>query len=416
MSTVFVQVGQCGNQVGKEFYRTVSKLQEQRPIFADGDGKWRCIHVDSEAKVVKSLYFANKKCLRESNIVSGKYGRGTNWAIGYHEDSILSHTLEVLRREVERCDSYCGTVMIHSLGGGTGSGQGSRLCENIKDEYPMAYILSAVVAPHISGESPLQNYNTILSLGWLQRFSDAVDLFKNDEILHLTMGANAANKTRNSQQTSLADMNCYISDCIAGMCLPLKTNLKKNEKSYLSTDNGICTGNELWEMLRSVCPMPAYKFLHTACVCKSKSSWEATAESVVNQLTRYNKQGNASVSLANLAVVRGDTSSFPYSFKSVEDKLKAGYNCVRWNPFPVDLWTGQENMIGCTECSLTVCANTSSFVEYAQCILTKAKVMYHSKAYLHWYQQWGCDESNFVESFDIMENVIEAYTSAASRR
>lgn len=48
-------------------------------------------------------------------------------------------------------------------------GLGSRLCETIRELYPMNYILSCVVAPHVSGESPLQHYNSLLCLASLQK-------------------------------------------------------------------------------------------------------------------------------------------------------------------------------------------------------------------------------------------------------
>ena len=55
---------------------------------------------------------------------------------------------------------------------------------------------------------------------------------------------------------------------------------------------------------------------------------------------------------------------------------------------------GTENPNGpaADENSLTVCANSSSFSQFAQNVLSKAKVMFGAKAYLHWYQRWGCDE------------------------
>lgn len=58
--------------------------------------------------------------------------------------------------------------MIHSLTGGTGSGLGSHLVERIRDAYPLAHIMSVVVSPHASGDSPLQHYNSLLSLASLQ--------------------------------------------------------------------------------------------------------------------------------------------------------------------------------------------------------------------------------------------------------
>lgn len=43
--------------------------------------------------------------------------------------------MESLRKEVEKADFYLGSVLFHSLAGGTGSGFGSRLLEQYRDEY-----------------------------------------------------------------------------------------------------------------------------------------------------------------------------------------------------------------------------------------------------------------------------------------
>lgn len=51
------------------------------------------------------------------------------------------------------------------------AGLGARLCEEIREEFPAGHVLSVSVAPYQSGESPLQHYNTLLSLTSLQRFS-----------------------------------------------------------------------------------------------------------------------------------------------------------------------------------------------------------------------------------------------------
>ena len=60
-----------------------------------------------------------------------KSGRGNNWAYGYygktsHEvsrDSCLKDSVqECVRNVVERCDGFMGTVLFHSITGGTGPG------------------------------------------------------------------------------------------------------------------------------------------------------------------------------------------------------------------------------------------------------------------------------------------------------
>ena len=59
--------------------------------------------------------------------------------------------------------------MMHSLSGGTGSGLGSRLIEALRDEYGLSHLMSCAFAPHASGESPLQHYNSLLTLATLPR-------------------------------------------------------------------------------------------------------------------------------------------------------------------------------------------------------------------------------------------------------
>lgn len=121
-------------------------------------------------------------------------GRGNNWALGYSntykeavealsstgDKALYERAMEALRKEVERSDFFLGMVMVHSLAGGTGSGLGSRLIEEYRDEYCKSYLMSASIWPNSSGETPLQHYNTCFSLSHLQKNSDAVLLFQNE--------------------------------------------------------------------------------------------------------------------------------------------------------------------------------------------------------------------------------------------
>lgn len=67
-----------------------------------------------------------------------RMGRGNNWAYGYHgysrvaskaaaqlvRDEDLRKTVrDCVRKLVEKCDRFTGSVMFHSLAGGTGSGR-----------------------------------------------------------------------------------------------------------------------------------------------------------------------------------------------------------------------------------------------------------------------------------------------------
>ncbi|XP_033114487.1 tubulin delta chain-like [Anneissia japonica] len=409
MTTVYTCIGQCGNQLGQQFFKTVINNGEQRSPFVCRDDKIRSLNVDSETKVLRHLTKDTKKSLlREDNVVCGRKGRGANWAFGYHglrndEEKLLDSCLDAFRKEVERCDCYNGTVMMHSLCGGTGSGFGSRLCEAIRDDYPMAYIQSVVVAPFQTGESPLQNYNATLCMAWLQRYSDSVFLYYNEEMLHRLSGLNVSKQVRDEAKVTINDINQHIAESLAGLYKPV-----------MST-GGVSNGNEPWEVLQSVCPMPSHKFAHVIHTSQSKSSWEVITSTLLRKLRRYDKDGRAFSSLANLAVARGDKmSSFSKTSKSIENKIKAAYNCVRWNPFPVDFWISKDNIIqGRTgAASLTICANSSSVVEYADNVLGKTRRMLEAGAYLHLYLNHGCEQDDFTEAYDTVQCIIDNYRDA----
>ncbi len=61
-----------------------------------------------------------------------------------------------IRRESEECDGAADFLMLHSLGGGSGSGLGSRLLEHLRDKYPLHNIATVSVAPRIAGEMQLR--------------------------------------------------------------------------------------------------------------------------------------------------------------------------------------------------------------------------------------------------------------------
>nr|XP_006815929.1 PREDICTED: tubulin delta chain-like [Saccoglossus kowalevskii] len=380
-------------------------------VFHTRDRKLRSINVDSEPKVVRSLLQDTKKSwFRDSNIILGKRGRGTNWALGYHgtrhepecaDDSLLNKTLESLRKEIERCESFSGTVLLHSLSGGTGSGLGAHICECIRDEYQLPYMMSVVIAPHLSGESPLQHYNSLLCLAKLQRNTDSVVLFQNDEVLYQLKRMHK----KSDSGISFADMNQHIAACIGGVFLPVTS---------LTPTCGMPIGAEPWEMVRSICPMPSVKFASINHITKSKASWDTLASSLLHTVPRHGIHGDVYSAMSTVCVVRGDsTNTFPRYIRTVEDKIKHVYNCVSWNPFPVDVWISDMNPASFPgTASMTIAANRSNIIEYTEHILERSKEMFDAKAYLHWYWKYGCEQQDFLDAFDTLETVVSNYKDA----
>nr|XP_028605924.1 tubulin delta chain-like [Podarcis muralis] len=414
MSAMWLQIGQCGNQIGQEWWQIVTGTSNREADlypFCSQDGHLSAVCVDSEPKVVRKLQKQVKRGLfRESNLIMGKQGRGSNWAYGYHgvrsesEQNLCSRTMESLRKEAEKRDFYGGTVLFHSLSGGTGAGLSSRLCEAIREEYPLGHILSVSVAPHQAGESPLQHYNALLCLSWLQRYADGVLLFHNDEVLKRAAAPLARKDTPEAScQVSFPSMNAYLASCLAGLLCPLK---------IFTSQSGVSMGMEPWELLRTVCPMPAFKFLHTAqASTRGTVFWDSLASSVLQPLPRQSLAGTPHQSTAVLAVARGPREdAFLANPSLVLRKLRQGYRCVSWNPFAATYWTDAASLVAPSRHSLTVCANHCSSADLLQRVEQRARAMYESNAFLHWYWRHGCEEGDFEQAFETVRSVLGDYS------
>ena len=157
-STIVLGVGQAGNQLATSFWSFMSHEQNARndSMFHQcGQGSARSILIDSEPKVVQRAIKvldgnAGVLPLRSDNIVYDVSGCGNNWAFGYTQThSLLERSLDRFRSELECCDSYNGTLMLHSIAGGTGSGCGSHLIEEIRSLCPKNYITTVSIGPSI---------------------------------------------------------------------------------------------------------------------------------------------------------------------------------------------------------------------------------------------------------------------------
>jgi len=122
MSSVVLQVGQCGNQIGREFWKYVDEEENIRPsnIWRHHDRHFRSVNTDTEPKVLRKLTlgFGSGKLnggagrFSPDNLIASKIGRGSNWAMGYHgktdggREDVFTRTMEALRREIEICESF----------------------------------------------------------------------------------------------------------------------------------------------------------------------------------------------------------------------------------------------------------------------------------------------------------------------
>lgn len=471
MSSIFISVGQCGNQLGDTLldYLNQNRTKQAAYLFDYFDGKYHSINIDSEIKVLNTLKTNHGSRLRSDNVIATRCGRGSNWACGYTglakdggSSKLIDKTIDAIRAESERCDFLLNFVLMHSLSGGTGSGASSKLVEQLREHFgAKKYILTQSVAPFKDGEIPLQHYNNLLCLSHLHEYVDFIGLHQNDDVLDIldrqTLHTNRTNKSNflpplKSKSAFSADevynpisfheMNSYILKSFLNCIYPIGS-VSSNSQSI---------GLELAEMQRILCSDKNLKLVELYTLDTSSNS-NMLIKNLLNLIPKYRKSTETKItSLNSLIIARGKFEPANNEPSTGVDQLIAkefdlitkSLNPVAWNPFAIDCWTSkcalnyeptnnrksnsydfdddngnyskQKTTTTTTPitASLTIATNRNKCVDYLSEVLNKSWTKYQHKAYLHWYEKYSIGREHFAEAFENLTKIIESYKFSTS--
>ncbi|KAM9749836.1 tubulin delta chain isoform 5-T10 [Dama dama] len=272
MSIVTVQLGQCGNQIGFEVFDVLfndshcpgglcSKRENEayqasckERFFSEeenGVPVARAVLVDMEPKVINQTLSKAARSGRwkygQHSCFCQKQGSGNNWAYGYsvhgprHKESIMN----LIQKEVEKCDSLSGFFIIMSMAGGTGSGLGAFVTQNLEDQYSSALKMNQIIWPYGTGEVIVQNYNSILTLSHLYRSSDALLVHENDAVHKICA------KLMNIKQISFCDINQVLAHQLGSVFQP--TYSREGSFHYRR--------NPLGDLMENLVSHPEFKML-----------------------------------------------------------------------------------------------------------------------------------------------------------
>ena len=283
---VFVHVGQCGAQLGAAFWRAVAhELREGGGAWAhlaDGGGDGgggggvrrrgtlRAVFVDSEPTAVDAAVAALRPCAVSAVHAGGGGGCGNNWAHGYAaggggegEGNVAERVAEEVRAHAERCAVEPAFVVCYSLGGGTGSGLGSRVLEVLRRERPEATIIAVAIAPDMESGPAAQSLNVAMAAQWLHEYADAVMLWRNGELAAAARRAakrapGAGAGAGGAPQVTMASMNDHVAAPLLALLAPApgaRVALGGAALATLPALNAVVT---------EVCPHPAGKLATAA--------------------------------------------------------------------------------------------------------------------------------------------------------
>lgn len=395
-----LQLGQSGNQVGFDFYH-IGKEVDANELFHCNNEKLapRCIGIDTEPKVISRL--RNSKVLNYKRLHEEQSGCGNNWALGFNGTKHkLEDYMESIRLEMETMDRYTGSVLIHSLAGGTGSGLGCRLLQEMRDTYPKPYLMCNTIAPFKAGDTVLQQYNAVLSIEKLKEYADCVLYKDNDTVQRMVLYWKK--KKKSGDRVSLEEMNQVIAHDLASVVLQPEFTMAN--------------------FVNTVCPMPSMKFVDTRCglFMQPGSKHKTVAphalvasfpEYTVEKMLQYvlHSYKDKGKSIATMVSVDGFTNRNVKTTKLIQTLTKKHMPFVPWNASMVSVQ--YSNMRKHRASSIAVSTNNTSIVPKISRFIEKSSLQYNANAYLHWYARHGIEKDDIKSAIDACHQVCMSYTS-----
>ena len=286
-----------GHEIIDSLWDHVKKTDEVDSYFhttARGKPLVRSVNLDTEEKVVqaclaKTRNSGNSGWSYDPQCMKHEYGgAGNNWAMGHMcSDDFLQGSVNCLRRQLELCDMTSGLIITHSVGGGTGSGLGTRLTETIYDEFSDTQRINLAITPYHFGEVIVQHYNTLLCLSKISSTSDAVILYENE------VARDMCKSKKGIAAPSLVDINSTIAENIVPLLLT-KHDLGSFESTKIAKVKSSSLSISLTDDIIDLCAHPYYKFLSVYTVPQtSVNSIEFTYDSwssLLNSTGRVQQQ------------------------------------------------------------------------------------------------------------------------------
>lgn len=429
---ITLQIGQCGNQIGMEFWKQLCNehgigpegiVQEnamygddRKDVFfyqADDDHYIpRAILVDLEPRVIKSIQNSSySKLYNPENVFMSKEGGGAGnvWAKGYSEgERFQEEIMEMIDREADGSDSLEGFIIIHSINGGTGSGFGSYVLEKLNERFPKKLIQTYSVFPNLpDSDIVVTPYNSLLTLKRLVLNSDCVIVLDNPALNNI-----ATDRIKINSPT-MQQVNSLISTVMSASTTTLRY------PGYMN--------NDLISLIAPLVPTPRCHFLmtgYTPITLDNKVSMirKTTVLDVMRRLLQSKNimvQGGAKkglyISILNIIQGEVDPTQVHKALQRIRERKLA--NFIPWGPASIQVALSKKSPYIETPYKVSglMLANHTSISILMQLIVDSFNSIYKKKAYLDMFRREDMFSSSleeFEDAQEVVTKVIEEYNAS----
>jgi len=416
-----VCVGQCGNHMGSKFWEIVSdehgidpcgfyyggqenQLERISVYFDETKGRRytpRSLMVDLEPTALDAVRagpFGN--LFKLDSFHWGQSSASNNYAKGYYREGsqIVDSVTDSFRKSAESCDLLQGFQMLHSLGGGTGSGFGSLLCSRLKEEYGDRVSMSFSVLPSKQvSDTVVEPYNTVLSFATLVEQCDQNVILDNEALYRI------CTSQLGLSDPTYGDLNHLVGSALSSVTCSLRFPGQLN-----------C---DLRKLGTNLIPYSRLHFFMVGYAPLTSRRTRRVKAMSVAELTQEMFTGNNLLCAANPSEGKYLTAAALFrgrlSMKEIDEQMVAAQNkysahFVKWIPNNIKVSSCDIAPKG-IKTSATLISNSTAITSVFRRVYEKHRVMLRRKAFLHWYTGEGMDELEFEEAENNMRDLIDEY-------
>ena len=460
---ISVQIGQCGNQLGLKWWDVLLQEHLANPQYADAlDSLFyqsrdrrggpvvapsskgtasartgqagavdpstlraRCLAIDMEEGVLNNMMKGPLRSLFDStHFISDVSGAGNNWAVGHMEygDKYIESISDTLRLLVEKCDCIQTFLVMHSLGGGTGSGLGTRVLGMLEEDFPHVFRFAVTVMPSEVDDVVTAPYNSCFALKELIEHADCVIPLDNDALARVVDkahgrtsnshqlevpaapgGFNVAEPTRN-RGLPFDDMNAIaaqmLSNLTCSMRFPGSLNMDMNEVT-----TNMIPYPRLHMLTSAIAPLAVTK-LSTMGSRNLDAMFSACLERDHQLVTYPNSVGRRARTLAAALIARGPQVSvgdLSRNVHRIHDKL----DMVYWNADGFKTALCEVAPLGHPH-SLLMLTNNCAIAGKIRTMQERFMRLYSVKSHVHHYTPY-LELAYFDKAHELLSDVADDY-------
>jgi tubulin alpha len=370
----------------------------------------RAVFIDLEPTVIDEIRTGTYRSLfHPDKLLNGKEDAANNYSRGYFTvgKEMLEPVCDAIRKSANECNSLNGFFIVHSFGGGTGSGFASLLMERLSHDYTKKSTLELPIypSPHMS-TAMVEPYNAMFCTNTGLEFSDCAFLVDNEAIYDICA------RNLNIQSPTYTNLNRLIAQVVSSLTCSLRFR-----------NGGL--NMDLSEFQTNLVPYPRIHFPVATFAPIIGMEKVAHEENTVFSITRqcFDLQNQMircddteQVYMACSMMYRGDVCPKDVNAAINFVKGQKDIKFVDWCPtgFKIGINNQPSQVVPGADLaalSRSVCmmSNTSGIAKAWSSLAAKFDMMYSRHAFVHHFVSEGLEENEMVEARENMAQLIMDY-------